>query len=128
MQNAADVARAALRNSRLTSEETPTGFPCVRRKMRRAGPSLYYRRKLTRSKFQKESLSEYGSGWGWDEEYAHVFDNEAFEDVPTRYKKDGTGDNKETSQNNCLKDISNTDGQLLFSGARRFRKRMRCAR
>jgi len=25
---------------------------------------------------QKESLGEYGSGWGWDSTYAHVFDQE----------------------------------------------------
>ena len=68
--------------------------------------------------FQKESLGEYGSGWGWEyNTYAHVFDNQAFDNVPTRYKSDGTGDTVDFSQNNCKNDVVRSYGQLLYSGA-----------
>ena len=67
---------------------------------------------------QKESLSEYGSGWEWDDynTYVHAFDQATTDGVPYRYDKDGTGDVNNLQYYICPEDIETTDGQVLFSG------------
>ena len=70
----------------------------------------------------KESLSEYGSGWEWDNS-PHVFDqtstakkwdeygNQSIDDTPIRYNIGGT------KVGYCTNDTENTYGQVLFSSS-----------
>ena len=44
-----------------------------------------------------------------------MFDNQAFDNVPTRYKGDGTGDDKNFYNNHCKDNIEYTKGDTLSS-------------
>jgi len=62
---------------------------------------------------QKESLGEYGSGWGWDNDYntyAHVFDQISAEGAPFRYINNG-------AKLSTCKVVDITDGLILYSSS-----------
>ena len=58
---------------------------------------------------QKESLSEYGSGWGWDSDYLHAFDQTDENGIPYGY----IGDDNSTLS--ICSRIDYTGGQVLYS-------------
>ena len=68
--------------------------------------------------FVKESLGEYGSGWGWDSN-AHVFDQtNAYQEystipegTPIKYLDNGT------AMTYCYNDIEISNGQILLSNS-----------
>jgi len=65
----------------------------------------------------KESLGEYGSGWGWDNDYntyAHVFDQETSEGIPYRLSNNGTS--FDILKDFCKDEVEITEGQILHSG------------
>jgi len=73
-------------------------------------PQRIYRRAAPGPVALKESLGEYGSGWGWEgRKYAHVFDQTDSDGKIKRYYSNGTNESV------CDGEVDITDGQVLGS-------------